>query len=356
LIQPALSRSLFLHARGALSARRVTEAYELLNEAELLGHNPDECAAQRWICCMLMGHLEGAWEESDRIQERGRQDPHRFWDGRPFSGRRVLIRCLHGFGDAIQFIRFAALIRHEADEVIAQTHPELVSLLGCAEGVDRVVTWSSDSSRDVTGWDQQIEVMELPRAFRLTLANIPNHVPYLHIQRVPAGRSKIGVTNDRMCVALQWGSSAYNPARSMHLSELVPILRMRHLNFYTFQRDEARSQLQSLPSSLSIEDIGGDSPEILDTAQQLAEVDLLITVDTMLAHLGGALGKPVWLMLPFEADWRWMLDRADSPWYPTMRIFRQRSPGDWGTVVQEVASELASYGVHANSGTRCVQR
>jgi ADP-heptose:LPS heptosyltransferase len=100
--------------------------------------------------------------------------------------------------------------------------------------------------------------------------------------------------------------------------------------------------------------VAGDSPDILETAQQLAEVDLLITVDTMLAHLAGALGRPVWLMLPYAADWRWMLDRADSPWYPTMRIFRQRSPGDWAPVVKAVESELAPDRIRVNTGPRCV--
>jgi hypothetical protein len=290
---------------------------------------------------MLAGRFEEAWRESDRIAARGRPDANRLWDGQPFAGKRVIIRCLHGYGDAIQFIRYVRLVRREASRVIVQTHPELVSLMRGMDGADEVITWRDERRDGAHQWDQQIELMELPRAFRTTLDTVPGGIPYLP---APAVRSRIRSSpGNRSRIGLQWGSSRWDAARSIPLAELRAILDFPEFDFYSFQRGAEREELAAVPSCRPILDVSGDSPDIAEAAADLLHIDLLITVDTMLAHLAGALGRPVWVLLPFAADWRWMLDRPDSPWYPTMRLFRQPSPGYWRPAIQQIAESLPKF-------------
>ncbi len=290
---------------------------------------------------MLLGKFEEAWRVSEQIAARGKPDPHALWDGRPLAGKRVMIRCLHGYGDAIQFVRYAQLIRREARSVILQTHPELVYLLRELPYVDDVISWAEDQSK-TNAWDQQLEVMELPRVFRTTLPTIPAAVPYLFVGEARRKRSLAALGTARgPRVGILWRASNWNPARSLPLSTLAPVLRTPGVSFYSFQRGEGRAELADCAFAHRIHDTAPHSPDIADTAADLLHMDLLVTVDTMAAHLAGALAKRVWMLLPYHADWRWMLDRRDSPWYPTMRLFRQPAPGDWHAPINEVARELA---------------
>ena len=289
---------------------------------------------------MLLGDFESAWRESDAILRRGSSTTPELWDGLTFDDKRVIIRCLHGYGDSIQFLRYAKPLRRRASRVIVQTHPEMVSLVERMPGIDQVVTWSSDLPRH--GWDQQIEVTELPRAFRTQISSIPSEIPYIDIdpKAIEKSRRCLGGSTRRK-VGLLWASSNWNPARCMRLADLQPLLNIGDIDFYSFQRGEDRSQLLEIADAYSIHDTAVHSPRIVDTAADLMNMDLLITVDTMAAHLAGALGRPVWTLLPFEADWRWMVGRSDSPWYPTMRLFRQPTPGDWASVTVDVATWLS---------------
>jgi hypothetical protein len=308
----------------------------LFDEAEQSGCDPNRCAAHRWQCWMLLGDFEQAWRESDSIDARDNRADCRLWDQRPFDGKRVIVRCLHGYGDAIQFIRYLPLLRSQASEIIVETHPEMVSLLKRTRGAGRVIGWEENPVAGRTDWDQQIEVMELPRAFRTTLQTVPHDVPYLHLAESP--RRLHGGRSPR--IGLIWAASSWNPHRSISLSQLAPLLQVDGLSFFGFQHGPAREQLRIVTG---ISDAADVSHTILDTANDFLEIDLLITVDTMAAHLAGALGKPVWVLLPFEADWRWMLERDDSPWYPTMRLFRQpRRDGDWTPVVDRLVAELST--------------
>jgi hypothetical protein len=330
----------FQRAISELEGRRVQRALQGFREAEFLGENPKECAAQRWYCWMLLGEFEQAWKESDAIASFGADDPHALWDGKPFTGKRVIIRCLHGFGDAIQFLRYAKLIRESARHVIVETHPEMVSLLAGLPFVDEVIPWSN--RRD---WDQQIEVTELPRAFRTLSTTVPCFIPYFQIGIEERQRSRrMLVGNDkwhlkRPRIGLLWEASSWNPARSASLNDFRPLFDAP-CSFYSFQRGPAREQIADFCFRNRLHDTAEHSPGIADTAADLTNMDLLITVDTMAAHLGGALGLPVFTLLPWAADWRWMIDRNDTPWYPTMQLFRQITPGDWSDPVNRVAQAI----------------
>ncbi|MBV8572669.1 MAG: hypothetical protein JO319_18770 [Acidobacteriaceae bacterium] len=319
----------FVVAEQLLGERRIEEALAEFDFAEREGHDPDVCSAGRWTCMMLTGRFEAAWRESDLIAKRGKPDPHSFWDGQPCYGRRVLIRCLHGLGDTIQFVRYASLLRGIAASVSIEAQPLLKELLGLSGLADHVFTWNEPEP----AWDQQIEIIELPRVFRTTLGSIPARVPYLFAPGGPGCAADSGFR-----VGLVWCSSAYDPARNIPLELAGQLCSLAEVQFHSLQADPGRAGLQRCV--LPIQDVYDPSGSVMAAARSLQKMDLLITVDTMMAHLAGALARPVWTLLPYQADWRWMLDRDDSPWYPTMRLFRQTSSGDWQGVIDRVRNEL----------------
>lgn len=322
---------LYIQASEQLQRMRVTEALRLFERAEQAHYDPDSCAAGRWDCHMLSGNFELAWRESDLIAARGNPDPHRFWDGQPFANRRVLIRCLHGLGDTIQFIRYAPLIREQARTLTIEAQPTLKSLLEQARIADQVITWGEPEP----DWDQQIEVNELPRVFQTTVQSVPRHVPYL---TVPRDHGLDMNNNRQLRIGLVWGTSNYNPERSVQFKEMAKLLAIPGASFFSLQAGPHKAELELWSSQ--VVNLYKGSLCVLPMAQTLISLDLVITVDTMMAHLAGAMGRPVWTLLPYRCDWRWMIKRDDSPWYPTMRLFRQKRPGDWRPVIQQVKREL----------------
>lgn len=303
---------------------------------------------------MLAGEFEQAWSESEAIAGRGKPDPHRFWDGRPFSGRRIMLRCLHGLGDTLQFIRYAPLLRRKAKSLTIEAQPKLKELLQQAQLADRVITWGEPEwGENEPPWDQQIEVMELPRIFCTTLDSIPTRVPYID---VPADPEHAICNRERLRVGFVWMSSVYNPARSVPIELLAQLFVVPGVSFVSLQAGPESSQAKSWGSWVTI--LPDEYTGIFATAKTIKHLDLVITVDTMTAHLAGAMGKSVWTLLPYECDWRWMLERSDSPWYPTMRLFRQREPGDWNPVIEAVGRELTALAAraqrtHAQKARRC---
>jgi hypothetical protein len=324
---------LFLRAGEEVAKSRISQALELYQLAEVAGYDSNECAARRWTCHMLAGDFELAWRESDGIAERGQADPHRFWDGLPFAGRTVLLRCLHGLGDTLQFVRYAPLIRREARYLTIEAQPKLKPLLQQAAIADRVITWGESEP----AWDQQAEVMELPRIFRTTLASIPTAVPYIDVS---AGPSRLeDVPHRRIAVGLVWASSGYNPARSIPIERLAQLFNTPGVSFISLQAGPEAADVR--PWAHQVKILPDELTSVLETAKTLKNLDLVITVDTMTAHLAGAMGRPVWTLLPCECDWRWMVGRATSPWYPTMRLFRQQETENWGPVIDEVQRQLS---------------
>ena len=310
---------------------RVAEALELFHAAEKSGCSPDVCAAGRWTCYMLAGDYAAAWRESDAIEARGNHDPHRFWDGRSLAGKRVLLRCLHGLGDTLQFVRYAPLIKAQARTLTIEAQPKLKRLLAAAKLADQVITWGEPEPP----WDQQIEINELPRIFRATLSSIPGNVPYLHL---PDADSIADTSPRCLRVGLAWAAGTFNPARTVPIELLAPLLDTPGALFFSVQAGPEHAQLQ--PWAHLVKGLAEESTCIWQVAREMNRLHLIITVDTMTAHLAGALGRRTWTLLPFACDWRWMLGRRDTPWYPTMRLFRQTNPGDWKPVIAQVQKEL----------------
>jgi hypothetical protein len=287
-----------------------------------------------WIHAMQRGEFADAWKISDALlaTKKDQTDLPRWfqsvWDGRSVVGKRVLVRCYHGLGDTIQFIRYARSLKAIAAEVIVWVQPSLIPLLRSVCGIDRLLPLH-DGVPDVE-YDVDIELNELPYLFRTTLATIPADVPYIFVE--PASLSRTG----KLSVGLIWQSGDWDNRRSIPFSEVKRLAQLRGIAWHILQREAGRAGWDGSLGSIS----GGDNP--LDDASLMRALDLVISVDTMTAHLAGALGVNTWTLLPSEPDWRWMLDRDDSPWYPTMRLFRQREQGKWDKVIDNVAAQLST--------------
>ncbi len=282
-------------ARRNLVERRIHDALPAFYLAEEAGCAADACAAGRWECHMLLGDFESAWGESDAIEHLSGADPNRLWDGSEFYGKRIIVRCLHGYGDAIQFIRYVPLLLQQAASVVIETHPEMVRILRRACGVQEVIPWERTLPGPAPQWDSQIEIMELPRAFRTTAASIPSSVPYIHVseqERVEFCRARaVHVPEQRgLKIGLIWRSSEWNPRRSMRLSDMLPLCPVPGCSFYSLQWDATEQEISHLRRQDGLENLAGSWRTIDEFAILVSSMDLIITVDTMAAHLAGRIG------------------------------------------------------------------
>ena len=289
---------------------------------------------------MLQGDLEAAWLESDALRRRGASDPHRFWDGQSLTGKRVIVRCLHGFGDAVQMLRYAPMLAAIAESVVWEVAPPFVELARCFNGVQQVVTWGEAAPAVTPPWDNQVEVMELPYIFRTVRSDLPIaerycHIPAAELQRVRA-RLRTGPQIGPQIgprIGLVWAAGDWNTERSVPFTALEPLLAQHEM--WSLQGGNARTEAPGLRDATA--EFGDGLPAL---AAVIAGLDLVLTVDTLAAHLAGALGTPVWVMLQRNADWRWQAEGYASAWYPSMRLFRQTQQGDWPGVVARICEEL----------------
>ena len=301
---------------------------------------------------LVPGDFESAWRLADADRDRRRRAgitgadwPRHMrpvWDGSELGGARVLVRCYHGLGDTIQFARYLPLLAERAELVRVEAQPELIPLLrGLPGNIDFVPLGEQDHPPARFGCDAEIDITELPHAFRTTLGTIPAAIPYLSVEavRAEAATRRLSAALGRLRVGLVWAAGAWRPERSVPLDRLTRLAEIPDVALVNLQRGPEYRNWRETPGLLPMIEVF-DSLDIADTAATIAALDLVVTVDTMVVHLAGALGVPVWLMLHFAADWRWLLDRSDSPWYPTMRLFRQKRPGDWDGVVAEIATAL----------------
>ena len=298
---------------------------------------------------LLAGHFRQGWEMFGwRLMDPRREghlyeDPSRFlepsWDGQAKGA--LLLLAEEGLGDTIMFVRYAALAARRCSQVLVECQPGLRRLLSRAPGVTRALPRGAPLPLDEL--DHYLPLMDLPGL----LSAIPNRVPYLIAEEGLVQRWAQAVPRgDALNVGICWhGSDQYplNHRRSIPLRALKPLMGVPGLRLFSLQQGPGLTQLRDIPDGAFTElpavlDEGPDS--FLDTAALMQSLDLVITCDTSVAHLAGALGRPVWLLLCTTPNWRWMLGREDSPWYPSMRIFRQCTDGDWDEVVQRVKRAL----------------
>jgi tetratricopeptide (TPR) repeat protein len=271
------------------------------------------------------------------------------WDGSPLLGRSILVYCEQGLGDALQFSRYVPLLAEQGAKVILEVQRPLISLLASVKGVERIVA----KSETPPSADFHIPLLSLPHIFGTTLESVPASVPYITPPEtlVAAWRKQTGAEPGILRVGLAWaGKERPYPNRSCPPEYLAPLFAVNGIRFYSLQIGE-RDRLP-LPPELAeqVIDLTAGLENFADAAL-IVNLDLVITIDTAVAHLAGALGKPVWVLLPAVADWRWLEGRDDSPWYPTMRLFRQSRQGDWACVAGQVARALHERVAGVSAGT-----
>jgi tetratricopeptide (TPR) repeat protein len=270
--------------------------------------------------------------------------PGPVWDGSPLRGRTILLYAEQGLGDTIQFIRYAPLVKQLGGTVVVECQAALVPLLGRTGGVDRLIERGSP----LPAYDVQASLLSLPAILRTTSETIPASVPYVlpDDRLVEQWRQELNAVPG-FRVGISWQGSREHKKdrfRSMPLYEFEPLAGVAGVRLISLQKGAGTEQLAALGGRFAMVDWSSQLDEasaaFMDTAALMKVLDLVIVSDSANAHLAGALEVPVWVVLPFAPDWRWQLDREDSPWYPTMRLFRPRERGKWGEVFQRIAGEL----------------
>ncbi|HWE04460.1 MAG TPA: tetratricopeptide repeat-containing glycosyltransferase family protein [Tepidisphaeraceae bacterium] len=298
------------------------------------------------VILLRAGDFERGWREYEwrwKTQAHFPKPPARFqpprfptphWDGSPLQGKTILLHTEQGFGDAIQFCRYAPMVAPLGAEVIVECRAETREIFRSLPRVGAVVARGETLPR----FDCHCPLMSLPLALGTTLRNVPATVPYLFPPPdiVGAWAARLDRGDGRAQVGLCWAGSPLHHddrRRSISLADLAPLAGLA--TFHSLQQTPFDEGLA--PPGMRLIDHSAALTDFSQTAGLIANLDLIITVDTAVAHLAGALGKPTWTLLAFYADWRWLTKRSDSPWYPTMRLFRQSEPGNWGQVIQRVA-------------------
>lgn len=330
-------------ALGALN--RHPEAIEAYTRALALRPSYDRARFNRALSRLVTGDFEGGWADHEyrwtgsEMQPVPRAIPGRAWDGREdLRGKTILVYAEQGLGDAIQFSRYVPLLHRSGARVLLEVHAPLTRLLESVEGADHVIPTGSP----LPPLDLHCALMSLPFALRTRADSIPAPIPYLEAATADIARWRERLRDaPGVRVGLAWSGSRTlrNDAnRSMALDRLAPLAAPGR-TLIAVQKDIRDADRAAL-SAMGVRSFGEELTDFADTAALMESLDVIVSVDSSPAHLAGALGKPVWVLLPFSPDWRWMLDREDNPWYPTARLFRQSRIGDWDGVIRRVAEAL----------------
>lgn len=300
------------------------------------------------ICHLLAGHFTEAWKLYAWRHKVGfklgyphaHTQPH--WDGSGFAGKRLLVHCEQGYGDAIQFARYLPLVKSRGGDVIFGVWEPLAELAATLAGVDELAPMTWDSPPDCK-FDLRISIMNLPALFGTTMESIDGRVPYISADPVKLQDWQQPLNAEQFKIGIAWAGSPKHTndrKRSCSPDLLEPLLQFEDVALYSLQKDISDIRVKHQLQTLGIQQIAERFGSFADTAAALSNLDLIITVDTAVLHLAGALGLPTWGMIPYSPDWRWMLHREDSPWYPTLRLFRQPRPGDWQSIINRITQEL----------------
>ena len=332
--------------------RRPGDALASYDRAIAIAPDHAEAHWNKSLVLLAQGDFERGWPEYEwRLRRTNDQrtlaQPQ--WRGEDIAGKTILLHAEQGFGDTIQFVRYAPLVAARGAKVVLEVQPSLRPLLSGLSGVSTLV----GRGEPLPPFDRHCPLMSLPLVFRTSLATVPAGVPYLQAphdrlepwrNRLPAGKP--------LRVGLAWSGSPTHRNdhnRSITLSRLAPLCVDQGVQFVSLQREVREADAEALGKLPSVFAPGEALQDFADTAAVIALLDLVISVDTGVAHLAGAMGKPVWILLPFNAEWRWLADRDDSPWYQSARLFRQPAIGDWDSVIAQVQTELTRQALSASS-------
>ena len=373
------TEGILLHTEGRFEA-----AIEIFHRAEALGSRA--AASNRGNSLLDMGRLEealkaheaasenhpasagaeynlaltrlrtGDWERGWREYEARRRfrevtrAPMIFkvprWQGEPLEGRRILLHAEQGLGDAIQFCRYIPLVAARGGRVVVQVHGGAERLMRSLAPVRAGQAEVARLGEEPPAFDLECPLMSLPAVFGTRVETVPWTGAYLGADDELARqkRTQFGSEEGKPRVGVAWAGNPRYPAdhrRSTRVETLLPLLRMQDVTWISLQKGEAAAQLARLPSETQVVDGSSGEADLAETAALISTLDLVITTDTCIAHLAGAMGKPVWILLSQPADWRWMEDRETTPWYPTARLFRQAESSDWAGVMERVVEDLS---------------
>jgi tetratricopeptide (TPR) repeat protein len=343
--------------------RRLEEAVEAYRAAIALRPDFPDAHHNAALALLALGDLPAGWAEYEwrwktpQMSAGVRQFAKPLWRGEALEGRTLLIHAEQGFGDTVQFCRFTRLAEARGARVILEVQPALIRLLVGLKGAAEVVA----QGQDLPEFDLHCPMLSVPLALGTTMETIPAEPSYLkpdpalvaawrvrmeHARSAEGGAAPAPDRFDlvpsgsgaRTRIGLVWAGKPSNLSdarRSIAPERMAPLFRLPGLSFFSLQKDGPRA-----PSEFAMTDLMREAEDFADTAALIANLDLVISVDTAVAHLAAATGKPVWLLDRFDACWRWLTGRRDSPWYPGLKIYRQKRPGDWDTVLTEVADDL----------------
>jgi Tfp pilus assembly protein PilF len=347
-VDPARGKSNL--SQALMAQARPEEAERLLREA--MAERPDyvEARANLSLALLTLGRLEEGWQAYESrwdVEATGVVPPVLAgprWTGQALHGETVLLYAEQGFGDTLQFCRYAPMVVEAGGRVVLVVPRALRRVVAALDGVLELLTEEDDV---LPPFDYHCPLLSLPLAFGTTMQTIPGAVTYLRGDPAPWVDVLDGLPG--LKVGLVWAGKsrteqphavAIDRRRSMRLADMAPLLDVVGCSFVSLQLGPPASQMQALPDQAMLHDVSGRLADWADTAGLITGLDLVITVDTAGAHLAGALGKPVWMLNRFDSCWRWLLGRDDTPWYPTMRLFRQTSRGDWVGVIGRVRQAL----------------
>lgn len=335
---------------GVLLRERGEHSEALRHFRAAISAKPDHAEAHvnEAMTLLLLGEMEEGWRHYEwRWRVKGAKpfaSGKPLWDGGDLHGKTILLRAEQGLGDSIQFVRYAPLVEQRGGRVILISPKQLARLFKEMDSIDAVIP----EGGDIPEYDVHAPLMSLPLLFNTNLGTVPNAVPYLHPAKDDVAKWAERLQGVRgLKVGLIWAgqsrpdhptADAVDRRRSVNLSQFAPLADIPGVSFFSLQKGDPARQLATSP--LPVTDYMNDMQDFADTAALIANLDLVIGVDTSVVHLAGALGKPVWVLSRFDGCWRWLKDREDSPWYPSLRLFRQPRMGDWEPVIEQVRDAL----------------
>ncbi|HEY1683616.1 MAG TPA: tetratricopeptide repeat protein [Tepidisphaeraceae bacterium] len=346
-LRPNYAKALCNLANALKDDQQPHEALDTFRKVIALEPNLAEAHANLALLLLSIGDYEQGWLEYEwrrkcadlSVAHQVFSQPQ--WTGEALNHRRILIHTEQGFGDAIQFARYLPLVAERGGQIILQCQPSLIRLFSSLPVHCQIIP-QGDQLPD---YDLHCPLLSLAHIFQTTLATLPQNIPYLHAHPdlVDQWNQKLGPRDGRLRIGLTWAGNPRFPGdaiRSMHIKQLAPLSGLSGVQLFSLQKGIAAGQISNAPSDLNLIDLSADLNDFADTAAVMSILDLVITTDTSVAHLAGALGRPTWLMLQANPDWRWLPRSLNSLWYPSLRLFYQPAPGDWESVILSIRSEL----------------
>jgi tetratricopeptide (TPR) repeat protein len=345
-LRPDYVEALSNRGTALIDLDRLDDAMASYDAAIALDPNSVEDRWNKSLLQLRMGSLAAGWEGHEWRRKRDTWEPRHFlgpeWDGTTQPGRRVLLYAEQALGDAIQFARFARTVATAGNEVILEVQRPLVTLMQTLPGVTVV-----GKGAPLPAFDCHLPLMSVPHTMRLP--GVSADGPYLAAEADRTRRWRRLLSGEDLRVGIAWRGNpkAPGPSRAIPLEAFLPLSRIAGVRLISLQKDDGAGELGELPNGMTVETLGADfdagADAFLDTAAVMMNLDLVVTSDTSIAHLAGALGRPVWIAMRHVTDWRWMVRGETTPWYSTARVFKQTVRGDWDGVFARIAFELARF-------------